>query len=151
MNLLAASLSYGSYFFKFTVDYRAVHGDSIPDEVDDQILEDFRQYVIDQGFEAPNYMLDRVTVLEEQLADLNFGALPAILARMKERAEALEGVEWAEAKMYIADRLRERLAHQRGGVEEVYSSSRLRHDRRIRAAFEILSDMSLYESLLKAH
>jgi len=151
INLLAASLSYGSYFFKFTVDYRAAHGDSIPVEVDDKILEDFRKYVMAQGFEAPNYMLDRVTVLEEQLADLNPDALAPILARMKERAETLDGIEWAEAKMYIAERLRERLADQRGGVEEVYSSSRLRYDRRIKSAFEILSDMNLYESLLKEH
>ena len=150
VNLLGTALSYGNYFFRFVVDYRVEHSDSIPLRVDESVVFDFRDYVGDLGFTVPNILLAAVTELEDAIADTD-GRIPAqVFERMKNKARRFEQQLWMESHDYIVERLREGFANQRGGRSEIYTGSRLRYDQTIQKAFHILSDDSLYLQTLNS-
>jgi len=150
VNLLGTALSYGNYFFRFVVDYRVEHSDSIPLRVDESVVFDFRDYVGDLGFTVPNILLAAVTELEDAIADTD-GRIPAqVFERMKNKARRFEQQLWMESHDYIVERLREGFANQRGGRSEIYTGSRLRCDQTIQKAFHILSDDSLYLQTLNS-
>ena len=149
MTVLSTVLMYEGYFFRFAVDYRAEHAESVSVDADDDVIDRFREYVYEQGFEFPSIMGDEIFVLEDELAAISSPALAGILKRMKRRAEEIEGMAWDVSKPYIRRNLREQFARVRGGTEEVYASSRINSDRQIQAAVSILFDLDLYRSILE--
>jgi carboxyl-terminal processing protease len=149
LTVLTTVLIYEGYFFRFAIDYRAQHAESVPDDIDDDVTDEFREYVYEQGFEFPNIIGEEISVLEYELASINSSDLAGILNRMKRRAEEVEGMAWEVSKPYIRRNLREQFARVRGGTGEVYASSRIKDDRQIQAAIEVLSDLDLYRSVLE--
>ncbi|MCK4656640.1 MAG: PDZ domain-containing protein [candidate division Zixibacteria bacterium] len=149
MTVLATVLLYEGYFFRFAVDYRVQHAESVSVDIDDDVVDEFREYVYEQGFEFPNIIGEEISTLEDELAAITSPNLAGILKRMKRRAEEVEGIAWDVSKPYIRRNLRERFARVRGGTQEVYASSRMNNDRQIQAAIEILSDHDLYRSILE--
>jgi carboxyl-terminal processing protease len=149
MSVLATVLIYEGYFFRFAVDYRALHAESVPVDIDEDVIDDFREYVYEQGFEFSNIIGEEISTLEDELAAISSPDLAGIFERMKHRAEKVEGMAWDISKPYIRKNLRERFARVRGGTEEVYASSRINNDRQIQAAIEMLSHLDLYRSVLE--
>jgi carboxyl-terminal processing protease len=151
INYLSSALAYGSYFFRFSIDYRVLHGDSIPIEVGGAVLQDFRDYVNDKGFVPPNPFLRAIDNLEHELAGIDSELIRDRINAMKRTAESFVEQEWIEAEPFIVRRLRERFARQSGGIEEVYLSCRLRYDSQILTAIDLLEDRELYDRLLKGN
>lgn len=149
MTVLATVLLYEGYFFRFAVDYRAQHAESVSVDIDDNVIDEFREYVYEQGFEFPNVIGEEISTLEDELAAIGSTGLSGIFLRMKRRADKVEGMAWDTSKPYIRKNLRERFARVHGGTEEVYASSRINNDRQIQAAIDILLDLDLYRSILE--
>lgn len=149
MTVLATVLLYEGYFFRFAVDYRAQHAESVSVDIDDDVINEFREYVYEQGFKFPNVIGEEISTLEDELAAISSTGLSGILLRMKRRADKVEGMAWDTSKPYIRKNLRERFARVHGGTEEVYASSRINNDRQIQAAIDILLDLDLYRSILE--
>jgi carboxyl-terminal processing protease len=149
ITLLATVLSYGNYFFKFAVDYRAEYG-SIPDVISDEIVKLFREYVYERGFEYPNILEAHVELLSDELADIGSSEADEIIERMRMKASRMEQSAWRNSESYIKRALLSRFARVRGGVEEVYISSRIVNDRQIRAAIEVLKNKDVYREFLEA-
>jgi carboxyl-terminal processing protease len=149
VSVLSTMLTYGNYFFRFAVDYRAEHGDSIPNRVTDEMLDSFREYVYDEEFEYPNFVHEQLDSLRNGLAGLDGSSFEAVLSRIRAKAEQIENDDWRQSRGFIRDRLCERFANLRGGREEIYRSCRLQNDEQVLSAFEIVSDTALYNSILR--
>lgn len=149
VSVLSTMLTYGNYFFRFAVDYRAQHGDSIPQEVTDEMLASFREYVYAEDFEYPNFVHEQLDSLRVVLAGIDDRAVEKVLASIRAKAVQLEEDDWRQSRGFIRDRLCERFANLRGGREEVYGTCRLRNDEQIQTAVEIVSDTALYNSILR--
>ena len=149
ISILSTMLTYGNYFFQFTIDYRALHGDSIPEIVTDEMIEKFKSYVYEKGFEYPNFIHERLDSLRMELASIENSDANAIFERIRKRAESIEEDEWEESREFIKDRLCERFANMRGGRDEVYRTCRLKNDKQIITAIEIVSDTSVYNMILR--
>jgi carboxyl-terminal processing protease len=150
VNIVGAALAYGNYFFKFTVDYRASHGDSIPTEVTQDILDEFKQYAVESGFDAPAMLESELEKLEDDLSDIKSSEIDAQMSEIKRRIKLCFEDDWNAEIPFIVRNLRERFARQRGGVEAVYSDVRLRYDPLIVKALNILANPDVYVNLLTA-
>jgi carboxyl-terminal processing protease len=148
INLLATALSYGNYFFKFSVDYRAVHRDSVPATVDDRMIADFRAYAEANGFKAPTLFSNMILELSDNLKQLELTGARPVFDQMLRKADSLQALEWSEARRFIWQSLMERFAVVRGGIAAAYAEVRVANDRQIKTAMDIVADSANYHLIL---
>ncbi len=148
---LVSQLNRENLFFRFALEYNQKHPSVSRDiTVGDKILDEFRQYIKQQGFEYKTHLesaLDRV----EQLAKTEKveSALDSKISDLRQSMENLSKSAFDNAKDVIALEIKKEILRSKFNQDAVYEDVILKNDKEVKAAVELLSDKGKYQDLLK--
>ena len=136
-------------FFRFSRQYHLDSPDLTPDFVaDEQVLDEFREFVEDLEFEYVSSLEARLEQFEGMLSEEdNEAKVDKPIKRLKEEIEKIEGKHWEADAEIIGWRLTYDTLDKNFGIEAAHAYN-VTVDNQIQRSLEILSDSDEYNSWL---
>jgi len=139
-----------SMFFDFAVEYVTKHPETKPDfVVNDQLVNDFRQYLKDKKFEYKSTLQASLETMEksvkqegkDSLFENSFKAMAALIDREKQ-------ADFDRSLDYIKRAIRREIVSAISGERGVYEQIVLRTDKTVQKALSILQAPKEYSKLI---
>ncbi|RKY65465.1 MAG: S41 family peptidase [Candidatus Latescibacterota bacterium] len=132
-------------FFKFAVHYFAEHPEISEEfEVDDEVLEEFKRYLKEEGFFVGK---EQVEELEKVLEDEGLSDALEEVEHLRKTLEDTEKLGFGSSLPYIKMALKREIASKVGGLAAGIKAT-LRDDPQVKRALELLHDPETYASLI---
>lgn len=149
-NRYMTELEMKSMFFNFGVLYSAKHSELSPDfQVNDQILEEFKNYLREKKFDYKPRTLITLEKFEEVAKEGKlYDSVDEYTLKMKAIIEAEKEKSFERNKDFITKRLKQEIAAKIWGTDAEIEAS-FDTDGTFRKAIEIISDKTQYSALLR--